>query len=720
MALTVPSMVLPCTLTYSKIRAQFRVRVQCLGGSHPVLSSNSVNVNGGASFTGPKEKNEMPSTTKKEENEGILNGENGRAKSRAERNWVKDAVSKELKLFWDDGYGTKTVKDYLEESREIIQHDAGPPRWFCPVECGQPLKNSPVLLYLPGLDGVGLGLTMHHKALGKVFATRCLHIPVYDMTPLEGLVKLVEETVRLEHALSPKKPIYLVGDSLGGCLALAVAARNPTIDLVLILSNPATFFSKSMMQHMIPVLEALPEGMRNVVPYLLGCIMGNPVEMAMADVKFRLPPRLQIEKMSANLVGFLPHLSALADIFPKETLLWKLKLLNSAAEYVNSRLHAVKAEVLVLASRKDNMVPSEDEAKCLQSSLQNCTIRYFKDNGHALLMEGRFSLLSIIKGTGKYRRSRKQDIIADFVPPSMSEIKYCFDEILGLLRIAGSYAPYSTLDDGKIVRGLAGVPDEGPVLLVGNHMLMGLETAAIVEAFVREKNLLIHGVAHPMLFNGRLGTLNITTQVDWIQIMGGVPVSGSNFFKLFSSKSHVLLYPGGGREALHYKGEEYKIIWPEEPEFVRMAARFGATIVPFASVGEDDISHMALDYHDLLKIPMLNDYITDFMSKSIRVRDEDKREVSDREIFFPALIPKVPTGRIYSLFGKPIKTKGKEELLQQKEYANEVYMQVKSQIRGNMDYLLKKRKKDPYRGILDRTLYRALYSSLSDIPAFDP
>jgi len=51
-------------------------------------------------------------------------------------------------------------------------------------------------------------------------------------------VKLVEESVKQEHALSPKKPIYLVGDSLGGCLALAVAARNPTVDLVLILVNP--------------------------------------------------------------------------------------------------------------------------------------------------------------------------------------------------------------------------------------------------------------------------------------------------------------------------------------------------------------------------------------------------------------------------------------------------------------------------------------------------
>jgi alpha-beta hydrolase superfamily lysophospholipase len=54
----------------------------------------------------------------------------------------------------------------------------------------------------------------------------------------EGLVKLVEEPVRLEHASSPNKPIYLAGDSFGGCLALAVASRNPTIDLVLILCNP--------------------------------------------------------------------------------------------------------------------------------------------------------------------------------------------------------------------------------------------------------------------------------------------------------------------------------------------------------------------------------------------------------------------------------------------------------------------------------------------------
>lgn len=41
------------------------------------------------------------------------------------------------------------------------------------------------------------------------------------------------------------------------------------------------------------------------------------------------------------------------------------------------------------------------------------------------------------------------------------------------------------------------------------------------------------------------------------------------------------------------QGEQYKLIWPDQQEFVRMAARFGATIVPFGTVGEDDIAEVS-------------------------------------------------------------------------------------------------------------------------------
>ncbi|RZC57565.1 hypothetical protein C5167_004869 [Papaver somniferum] len=222
--------------------------------------------------------------------------------------------------------------------------DGGPPRWFCPVECGKPIKGSPVLLFLPGKDGTGWGLVLHHKSLGKVFEVRCLHIPVNDRTPLE------------------------VGDSMGGCLALAVAARNPTIDLVLVLSNPATSFGKSVLQPCLPVLEALPDSFHINLTYLLSIIAGDPMKLAAVGVEKSLPLAQTLKQMLRNLMTLLPRISNLTDVLPKETLLWKLKLCKVAAEYANSHLHAINAEVLVLASGKDNILPSRDEARRLWTS----------------------------------------------------------------------------------------------------------------------------------------------------------------------------------------------------------------------------------------------------------------------------------------------------------------------------------------------------------------
>ncbi|XAR54563.1 Diacylglycerol O-acyltransferase [Bertholletia excelsa] len=606
----------------------------------------------------------------------------------------KKKVREELEVLWDDGYGDKTVKDYLDNAKEIIRSDGGPPRWFCPVDCGRPLKDAPILLFLPGMDGLGLGLVVHHRALGKAFEVRCLHIPVYDRTTFEELVKFVGETVRVEHASSPNKPIYVVGDSFGGCLALAVAAHNPTIDLALILANPATSFGRSQLQPLLPLLEALPDGLHFTVPYLLSFVMGEPMKMAMVDIENSLPPSIVLEQLSRNLTALLPRLSGLADIIPKETLLWKLKLLKSASGYANSRLHAITAQVLVLASGKDRMLPSEDEAKRLSASLQNCCIRYFKDNGHTILLEDGVNLLTVIKGACKYRRSRRHDFIADFLPPSKSEFKQAVE--------------------------VNGVPDEGPVLFVGYHNLMGLELGPLVEEFVREKNVLVRGMAHPSLFTQNVQSNSHEFSIlDFIKVFGALPVTPSNLFRLLSTKSHILLYPGGAREALHRKGETYKLFWPDQPEFVRMAARFGATIVPFGAVGEDDIVELILDYDELMKIPVLNDHIRKSNEEGIRLRTELDGEVANEQLYFPGLLPKIP-GRFYYLFGKPIKTKGMEVMLKDKTYAKEFYLQIKSQVQSNIEFLIRKREEDPYRSIFNRSFFWVTSKPARHVPTFEP
>jgi hypothetical protein len=126
------------------------------------------------------------------------------------------------------------------------------------------------------------------------------------------------------------------------------------------------------------------------------------------------------------------------------------------------------------------------------------------------------------------------------------------------INVVTSPVMLSTLEDGKIVRGLAGIPSEGPVLLVGYHMLLGLELVPLVTKIFLERNILVRGMAHPMTFvRDKEGALPDLSTYDSFRIMGAVPVSATNFYKLMSSKSHALLYPGGMREALHRKVKFY-------------------------------------------------------------------------------------------------------------------------------------------------------------------
>ncbi|KAL8137560.1 hypothetical protein V2J09_003561 [Rumex salicifolius] len=604
-----------------------------------------------------------------------------------------------------------SAADYFEQAKALIRPDGGPPRWFSPPECrgsGERLENAPLLLYLPGIDGVGLGLTRQHKRLAKMFDVWCLHIPVMDRTSFADLVKLIENRIIMEHTESPSRPIYLVGESLGACLAMVIAARNPKIDLVLILSNPATSFKKSQLQGLTPLLGFMPTDPLLSVPYLLSLLRGRTL----------LEPQA-FEDLLRDLLAFSANSSVIADILPRETLLWKMELLELAASHANSRLHAIKAETLILSSGMDPLLPSQEEGQRLQNLLPNCEIRKFSDNGHFLFLEDGVDVVTTIKAANFYRRRRNRDLVADYVQPTSSEFsKIC--EQYSWYDIATSPVMYSTLENGQIVRGLSGMPTEGPVIYVGYHMLMGFELYPFVSRVYDEKNILVRGLAHPMMFTkpGELKDLD-SSMFDTFRFMGAVPVSGTNMFKLLSSKSHVLLYPGGVREALHRKGEEYQLFWPEQAEFVRMAARFGAKIVPFGAVGEDDISELVFDYNDYMSIPYFKNLLQDTTNKLGKLRTDMTGEVANQEVYLPGIVPKLP-GRIYYLMGKPIDTQGRKEELKDRDKAQELYLEVKSEVQTCLEYLRANRQRDPYRSILSRTLYQATNGFTSQVPSFDP
>lgn len=93
--------------------------------------------------------------------------------------------------------------------------------------------------------------------------------------------------------------------------------------------------------------------------------------------------------------------------------------------------------------------------------------------------------------------------------------------------------------------------------------------------------------------------------------------------------------------------------------------------------------------------------------------------IVDQPLHFPFLLPKYP-GRLYYKFGKPIRTKGNEHKVNDDEYLQELYMQIKSDVQKNMAYLLEKRKEDPYRCLIKRQLWLATHGSVDHIPTFEP
>ncbi|KAL8057142.1 hypothetical protein ABFX02_04G165500 [Erythranthe guttata] len=560
----------------------------------------------------------------------------------------------------------RSSKNYSDQLKEIGD-DGGPPRWFSPVESGCRSKG-PLLLFLPGIDGVGHGLKLQHERLGEIFDIRCFHIPITDRTPFLELVKLVQSTVRREHDRSTKRPIYIVGESFGASLSLVVAAQNPDIDLVLILANPATSLSKSLLQSVAPFSEMIH--------------------------KHLIPP-------------------------PVETVLWKLRMIYEMQSYLDSHLHAVEAQTLILTSGNDLLMSNKTESDRLSSMLTRCEVRSFVDHRDPLFLDETFDLVATIKRVSYYRRGASVDYISDYFPPTPSELKMILQPFRWM-NTALDPVMISTRVSGELVRGLGGIPSQGPVILVGNHMMMSVDAVLLVSSFWTNENIMVRGMAHPLFFE-RLkkgGKLPDLSMLDVIRVLGGAPVSATNLYKALSVNSHVLLYPGGFRELFHQKGEEHKLFWPAKSEFVRMAARFGAKIVPFGCVGEDDVVQLLLDRNDQMKFPPLKAFIEELTGEAVRLRSDAEGEIREQLLYYPVVLPKIP-GRLYFRFGKPISMEGREDILTDKEKADEMYLEIQNEVHKCIDYLKENREKDPYRNLLARLSYQCFNGFDSQVPTFD-
>ncbi|MCQ4361482.1 acyltransferase family protein [Mycobacterium gordonae] len=134
------------------------------------------------------------------------------------------------------------------------------------------------------------------------------------------------------------------------------------------------------------------------------------------------------------------------------------------------------------------------------------------------------------------------------------------------------------------VDGLDNLPADGRFLLVGNHTSSGLPEIVLIPYFVhRRLGVRVRGLATRSL--GDVGGL----ARDVLQAAGAVVGDQDTAAELMRQDATLLVFPGGGRDMLKFKGEEYQLRWEGRSGFARLAIAHDYRIVPVALVGGDDV-----------------------------------------------------------------------------------------------------------------------------------
>jgi 1-acyl-sn-glycerol-3-phosphate acyltransferase len=118
--------------------------------------------------------------------------------------------------------------------------------------------------------------------------------------------------------------------------------------------------------------------------------------------------------------------------------------------------------------------------------------------------------------------------------------------------------------------GMEHIPSEGPVLLVGNHTIIGfLDMPLTVHEIWRQRGRVMRGMADTAHFW-------VPVWRDVITRLGGVVGTRANCHRLLTEGEAVLTYPGGGREVAKRKGEKYQLICKQSPGGGALCLRYAA------------------------------------------------------------------------------------------------------------------------------------------------
>ena len=141
---------------------------------------------------------------------------------------------------------------------------------------------------------------------------------------------------------------------------------------------------------------------------------------------------------------------------------------------------------------------------------------------------------------------------------------------------------YGQLYHRAEVRGLQNIPEDGPVLLVGNHSGGTLIadtfvfSAAFYEHFGPQRAF--YQLAHDLLFR-------VPGARALVGPWGTVPANPENMKAALDRDAALLVYPGGDWETYRPSWESSKIDFAGRKGFARLALEHNVPVVPIVSIG---------------------------------------------------------------------------------------------------------------------------------------
>ncbi|GJP44294.1 hypothetical protein CLOM_g3666 [Closterium sp. NIES-68] len=236
--------------------------------------------------------------------------------------------------------------------------------------------------------------------------------------------------------------------------------------------------------------------------------------------------------------------------------------------------------------------------------------------------------------------------------------------------------------------GLEKIPrNEGKLLFVGNHTIFGIyDMPLMIRDIHMRTGVTLRGLGAPTHWQGPFA--------DKFTKYGAVRVSPRACYQLLREGENMLLYPGGGREVAKRKGEKYKLMWRDTTDFVRIAIRCGATIVPFSTIGVEDAFDVLMDPEEIMASPL-----GPWLKPALQATGLHTAP-------FPlasnaGLLPRPE--RLYFLFSDPIRTDDLDpSIVRNKEECSRIYQEVRGRVESGIEQLMKVRQEDPLRETLPR------------------